>query len=182
MTLSETAVLKEHIDSELAAGKICPRSSPAGTPAMFVKRDDGRLCLVVDYLHLNAITIKDCYALPRQDEVIEKLSHAKIFTKLDLRNGYNNIHIKKSNKSKTSFRTKYGHYELTVMQFGLPNAPAAFQYVMNNIFHDLLDITVIVYLDDILILSNSRKKHVQHVTEVLSCLPSTTCSATLPNM
>ncbi|CCO35677.1 Retrotransposon-derived protein PEG10 AltName: Full=Embryonal carcinoma differentiation-regulated protein [Rhizoctonia solani AG-1 IB] len=80
MTPSETAALKEHIDSELAAGKICPSTSPAGAPVMIVKRADGRLRLVVDYRRLNAITIKDCYALPRQDELIEKLRHAKICT------------------------------------------------------------------------------------------------------
>ncbi|CCO34909.1 Retrotransposable element Tf2 155 kDa protein type 2 [Rhizoctonia solani AG-1 IB] len=170
MTPSETAALKEHIDSELAAGKICPSTSPAGVPVMFVKRDDGRLCLVVDYRRLNAITIKDGYALPRQDELIEKLCHAKIFTKLDLRNGYNNIRIKEGDKWKAAFRTKYGHFEPTVMQFGLSNTPAVFQRFMNNRFRDLLDITVIMYLDNILIFSNSREKHKQHVTEVLSCL------------
>ncbi|CCO34437.1 Retrotransposable element Tf2 155 kDa protein type 1 [Rhizoctonia solani AG-1 IB] len=170
MTPSETTALKEHIDSELAAGNICPSTSPAGAPVMFVKRAEGRLCLVVDYRRLNAITIKDCYALPRQDELIEKLCHAKIFTKLDLRNGYNNTRIKEGDKWKAAFRTKYGHFEPTVMQFGLSNTSAVFQHFMNNIFRDLLDITVIVYLDDILIFSNSREEHVQHVTEVLSCL------------
>ncbi|CCO30457.1 Retrotransposable element Tf2 155 kDa protein type 1 [Rhizoctonia solani AG-1 IB] len=137
MTLSEPAALKEHIDSELAAGKIRPSTTPAGAPVMLVKRADGRLCLV-------------------------------IFTKLDLRNGYNIICIKKGNKWKAAFRTQYGHFEPTVMQFGLSNAPAVFQHFMNKIFRDLLDITVIVYLDDILIFSNSREEHVQHVTEVLS--------------
>ncbi|CCO35895.1 Transposon Ty3-I Gag-Pol polyprotein AltName: Full=Gag3-Pol3 [Rhizoctonia solani AG-1 IB] len=170
LTPSETAALKEHIDSEFAAGKICPSTSPAGVPVMFVKRANGTLCLVVDYCCLNAITIKDYYALPRQDELIEKLHHAKIFTKLDLRNGYNNICIKEGNKWKAAFRTKYGYFEPTVMQFGHSNMPAVFQRFMNNLFRDLLDITVIVYLDNILIFSNSREEHVQHVTEVLSCL------------
>ncbi|CCO37884.1 Retrotransposable element Tf2 155 kDa protein type 3 [Rhizoctonia solani AG-1 IB] len=105
MTPSETAALKEHIDSELAAGKIRPSTSPAGAPVMFVKRADGRLRLVVDYRRLNVITIKDRYALPRQDELIEKLRHAKIFTKLDLRNGYNNICIKEGDEWKAAFRT-----------------------------------------------------------------------------
>ncbi|CCO31697.1 Retrotransposable element Tf2 155 kDa protein type 1 [Rhizoctonia solani AG-1 IB] len=170
MTPSETAALKEHVDSELAAGKNRPSTSSAGAPVMFVKRADGRLRLVVDYCRLNAITIKDRYALPRQDELIEKLRHAKIFTKLDLRNGYNNIRIKEGDEWKAAFRTKYGHFEPTVIQFGLSNAPAVFQCFMNNMFRDLLDMTVIVYLDDILIFSNSREEHVQHVTEVLSCL------------
>ncbi|CCO37888.1 Transposon Ty3-I Gag-Pol polyprotein AltName: Full=Gag3-Pol3 [Rhizoctonia solani AG-1 IB] len=153
MTLSETAALKEHIDSELAAGNNYPSTSPAGAPVMFVKRADGRLCLVVDYCCLNTITIKDCYALPRQDELIEKLCHAKIFTKLDWRNGYNNICIKEVDEWKAAFRTKYGHFGPTVMQFGLSNVPAVFQHFMNSIFRDLLDITVIVYLDNILISS-----------------------------
>ncbi|CCO30469.1 Transposon Ty3-I Gag-Pol polyprotein AltName: Full=Gag3-Pol3 [Rhizoctonia solani AG-1 IB] len=137
MTLSEIAALKEHIDSELAAGKIWSNTSPAGAPVIFVKGADGRLCLV--------------------DELIKMLRHAKIFTKLDLRNGYNNICIKEGNKWKAAFRAKYGHFEPTVMQFGLSDAPAVFQRFMNNIFCDLLDITVIVYLDNILIFSISGR-------------------------
>ncbi|KAJ1299366.1 hypothetical protein OPQ81_003762 [Rhizoctonia solani] len=137
---------------------------------MFVKGSDGRLCLVVDYKRLNKITIKNCYALPRQEDLIDKLKHAKIFTKLDLRSGYNNIRIKEGDEWKTSFRTKYGHYEYTVMPFGLTNAPAVFQHFMNDIFRDLLDISVIVYMDDILIFSESKEQHVKHVEEVLARL------------
>ncbi|QRW27791.1 Retrotransposable element Tf2 protein [Rhizoctonia solani] len=146
MTPAEREALKEHIDSELAAGKIVPTTSPAGAP-------------------LNAITIKDTYALPRQDKLIEKLRHAKIFTKLDLRNGYHNIRIKEGDEWKAAFCTALGHFAPTVMQFGLSNAPAVFMRFMNNIFHDLLDISVVVYLDDILIFSNSREEHVEHVKE-----------------
>ncbi|QRW17972.1 Retrotransposable element Tf2 protein [Rhizoctonia solani] len=170
VTPAEREALKEHIDSELAAGKIVPTTSPAGAPVIFVKRADGRLCLVVDYCQLNAITIKDTYALPRQDKLIEKLCHAKIFTKLDLRNGYHNIRIKEGDEWKAAFCTALGHFAPTVMQFGLSNAPAVFMRFMNNIFRDLLDISVVVYLDDILIFSNSREEHVEHVKEVLSCL------------
>ncbi|QRV97850.1 Retrotransposable element Tf2 protein [Ceratobasidium sp. AG-Ba] len=170
MTPAETAVLKEHIDSELKSGKIRPSNSPAGSPVMFVKKPDGCLRLVVDYRCLNNITIKDRYALPRQDELIEKLQHAKIFTKLDLRSGYNNVCIKEGDKWKTAFRTKYGLFESLVMPFGLTNAPAVFQCFMNNIFRDIPDIYVIVYLDDILIFSNNREEHVDHVKEVLTHL------------
>ncbi|KAB5587857.1 Retrotransposable element Tf2 [Ceratobasidium theobromae] len=147
-----------------------PSTSPAGAPVMFVKRADGRLRLVVDYRRLNNITIKNRYALPRQDELIEKLKHAKIFTKLDLRNGFNNVCIKEGDEWKTAFRTKYVHFEYTVMPFGLTNAPAVFQRLMNNIFRDLLDIYVIVYLVDILIFSNSKEEHLLHIKEVLCCL------------
>ncbi|KAF8750724.1 Retrotransposable element tf2 155 kda protein type 1-like, partial [Rhizoctonia solani] len=140
MTPAGREALKEGIDSELAAGKIVPTISPAGAPEMFVKRADGRLCLVVDYCRLNAITIKDRYALPRQDKLIEKLHHAKIFTKLDLRNGYHNIRIKEGDEWKAAFCTALGHFAPTVMQFGLSNAPAVLE------------------------------EHVEHVKEVLSCL------------
>jgi hypothetical protein len=108
--------------------------------------------------------------LTPQGELIEKLKHAKVFTKLNLRSGYNNIWIKEGDEWKTAVRTKFGHYEYTVMPFGLTNAPAVFQCFMNNIFHDLLDIYVIVDLDNILIFSKSREEHVGHVKEVLKRL------------
>jgi hypothetical protein len=78
---------------------------------MFVEKADGSLCLVVDYRHLNNITIKDRHPLPLQEELIEKLKHAKVFTKLDLHSGYNNIQIKEGDEWKTAFRMKFGHYE-----------------------------------------------------------------------
>ncbi|QRW26397.1 Retrotransposable element Tf2 protein [Rhizoctonia solani] len=164
MTPVEREALKEHIDSE-QAGKIVPTTSPAGAPVMFVKRVDGRLCLVMDDCWLNAITIKDRYAPPTQDILIEKLHHAKIFTKLNLRNGYHNIRIKKGDKWKAAFCTALGHFAPTVMQFGFSSALAVFMCFMNNIVHALLDISVVVYLDDILIFSNSREEHF-FVTEV----------------
>ncbi|KAB5588311.1 Retrotransposable element Tf2 [Ceratobasidium theobromae] len=139
MTPVESLVLKEQLDSELAAGKVRPSTSPAGAPVMFVKRADG--CL----------SCKDLY-------------------KLDLRNGFNNVHIKEGDEWKTAFRTKYGHFKYTVMSFGLTNTPAVFQRLMNNIFRDLLDIYMIVNLDDILIFSNSEKEHLLHIKEVLHCL------------
>ncbi|KAF8703620.1 K02A2.6-like, partial [Rhizoctonia solani] len=170
MTPAEREALKEHTNSELATGKIVPTTSPAGAPVMFVKRADGRLCSVVDYCWLNAITIKNRYALPSQDKLIEKLRHASIFTKLDLRNGYHNIRIKEGDEWKAAFCTALGHFAPTVMQFGLSNTLAVFMLFMNNIFCDLLDISVVVYLDDILVSSNSREEHVEHVKAVLSCL------------
>jgi hypothetical protein len=87
-----------------------------------------------------------------------------------LRNGYNNIYIKEGRELKAASITRYGHFVPTVMQFGLSNTPAVFQHFMNNIIQNLLNVTVTVYLDNILIFSSSREKHVRHVTEVLSCL------------
>ncbi|QRW18646.1 Retrotransposable element Tf2 protein [Rhizoctonia solani] len=165
MTNAESKALKQHIDEELATGKICPSA-----PVMFVKKADGSLQLVVDYRKLNEVTHKNVYPLPRQDDLMAKLRHAKIFTKLDLQWGYNNVQIKEGDEWKTAFRTKYGLFEYLVMPFGLTNAPAAFQHFMNDLFRDLIDITVVIYLDNILIFSEDPKDHPAHVREVLSRL------------
>src|SRR5881394_38933 len=105
--------------------------------------------------------------MPIQADLIEKLKEAKIFTKMDIRWGYNNVRIKEGDEWKTAFRTKYGLFEYLVMPFGLTNAPAVFQRFMNELFKDLLDTTVIVYLDDILIYSEKPEEHEGHVKEVL---------------
>ncbi|QRW17963.1 Retrotransposable element Tf2 protein [Rhizoctonia solani] len=170
MTDAESKALKQHIDKELATGKIHPSTSSTGAPVMFVKKADGSLRLVVDYQKLNDVTHKNVYPLPRQDNLMAKLRHAKIFTKLDLRWGYNNVRIKEGDEWKTAFRTKYGLFEYLVMPFGLTNAPAAFQHFMNNLFRDLIDVTVVIYLDNILIFSEDLKDHPTHVREVLSWL------------
>ncbi|QRW25577.1 Retrotransposable element Tf2 protein [Rhizoctonia solani] len=170
MTDAESKALKQHIDKELATGKICPSTLSAGAPVMFVKKADGSLRLVVDYRKLNDVTHKNVYPLPRQDNLMAKLRHAKMFTKLDLRWGYNNVRIKEGDEWKTAFRTKYGLFEYLVMPFGLTNAPAAFQHFMNNLFRDLIDVTVVIYLDDILIFLEKPEDHPNHVREVLSQL------------
>lgn len=98
---------------------------------------------------------------------MEKVKDAKIYSKLDLRMGYNNIRIKEGDEWKTAFRTKEGLFEYTVMPFGLKTAPATFQRFMNDIFHDLIDTYVVVYLDNILIYFSNREEHIHHVREVL---------------
>ncbi|CCO35566.1 hypothetical protein RSOLAG1IB_11470 [Rhizoctonia solani AG-1 IB] len=170
MTDAESRALKEHLDLEVTTGKIRPSKSPAGAPVMFVKKADRLLRLVVDYQKLNKVTVKDVYPLPRQDNLMAKLQDARIFTKLDLQWGYNNVRIKEGDEWKTVFKTKYGSFEYLVMPFGLTNAPAAFQRFMNNLFCDLLDITVVVYLDGILIFSKDPGEHSKHVREVLQRL------------
>lgn len=108
--------------------------------------------------------------LPLQSNLIKKVKDTKIFTKLNLRWGYNNIQMKVGDKWKTTFRTKNGLYEYTVMPFGLKNTPAVFQRFMNDLFSDLIDIYVVVYLDDILIYSKNEEQHMKHVHEVLQPL------------
>ncbi|QRW22062.1 Retrotransposable element Tf2 protein [Rhizoctonia solani] len=167
MTDAKSSTLKDWLRDELKAGKICPSKLSISSPVMFVPKKDGSRRLVVDYRRLNSWTKKNMYPLPCPDDLMAQLRGAKIFTKLDLRWGYNNVRVKEGDKWKTAFRTKYGLYKSLVMTFGLTNAPASFQHFMNELFKDLLDVCVIIYLDDILIYSKDDATHTQHVHEVL---------------
>ncbi|KAF8755009.1 hypothetical protein RHS01_05559 [Rhizoctonia solani] len=167
MTDAKSTTLKDWLRDELKAGKIRPSKSSISSPVMFVPKKDGSRCLVVDYCCLNSRTKKNVYLLPRPDDLMAQLRGAKVFTKLDLRWGYNNVRVKEGDEWKTAFRTKYGLYKSLVMTFGLTNAPAAFQHFMNKLFKDLLDVCVIIYLDDTLIYSKDDATHTQHVHEVL---------------
>ncbi|QRW18559.1 Retrotransposable element Tf2 protein [Rhizoctonia solani] len=167
MTDAESATLKDWLRDKLKAGKIRPSKLSISSPVMFVPKKDGSRRLVVDYRCLNNRTKKNVYPLPRPDDLMAQLRGAKVFTKLDLRWGYNNVRVKEGDEWKTAFCTKYGLYESLVMTFGLTNAPAAFQHFMNELFKDLLDVCVIIYLDDILIYSKDDASHTQHVHEVL---------------
>ena len=166
----ERGALKEFIDDHLATGTIRPSHSPIGAPVLFVKKKDGSLRMVVDYRRLNAVSRKDRYPLPRINDLLERLGRASVFTKIDLRNAYHLLRIKEGDEWKTAFRSRYGSFEFLVMPFGLTNAPSSFQRFMNTIFGDLLDVYLIVYLDDLLIFSNSRTEHREHVREVLQRL------------
>ncbi|KAF8751621.1 hypothetical protein RHS01_08323 [Rhizoctonia solani] len=170
MTDAKSATLKDWLRDKLKAGKICPSKSSISSPVMFVPKKDGSRRLVVDYCRLNNRTKKNVYPLPRPDNLMAQLRGAKVFTKLDLHWGYNNVRVKEGDKWKTAFQTKYGLYKSLVMTFGLTNAPAAFQHFMNKLFKDLLDVCVIIYLDDILIYSKDNASHTQHVHKVLKQL------------
>ncbi|QRW08587.1 Retrotransposable element Tf2 protein [Ceratobasidium sp. AG-Ba] len=166
----ESRTIKEFIDQELADGKIQPSKSPIASPCFFVKKKDGSLRLVTDYRKINNITIPDQFPMPLQVELVDQVKNAKIYSKLDLRWGFNNIRIKEGDEWKTAFRTAYGIYEYLVMPFGLKNAPAVLQRMMNDIFRHLLGVTVVVYMDDILIFSEKEEDHAEHVKEVLKIL------------
>jgi hypothetical protein len=166
----ELQELRRQLDVLLKDGKITPSTSPYGAPVLFVRKKGGELRMCIDYRALNSQTIKNRYALPRIDELLDRLFGARIFTKIDLTSGYWQIAISSADRHKTAFRTRYGHYEFQVMPFGLTNAPATFQTLMNDIFRDLLDKCVIVYIDDILIYSKTPEEHEANVREVLNRL------------
>jgi len=159
------------IDEELRKGYIQPSTSPIAAPFFFVKKHNRSLQPVIDYRALNGITIKNHYPIPRIADLTESLSKASIFTKIDLRWGYNNVCIKEGNEWKTAFITRQGLFEATVIYFGFFNALATFQSMMNNILGDLICIQlVMVYLDNILIFGTCLKEHRQLVKEVLKRL------------
>ena len=151
MAEQELRGLREWLDKQVAAGKIMKSNSSAGAPILLVKKPDGSFRLCVDYHALNKVTVNNRYPLPLMTELRERLNTAKVFTKLDLKNAYHLVLMAEEDEEKTAFRTRFGLYHWRVMPFGLCNAPATFQSMMDNMFHDLLDNGVIVYLDDILI-------------------------------
>src|SRR6266550_2361128 len=170
MSENKLKVLREYLDKQLETGKIRASKSPASLSILFVPKADGMLRLCVDYRGLNKITVKDRTPLPLMSELRERVRKAKIFTKLDLRHGYNLIRIADGDEWKTTFRTKYGLFEYLVMPFGLCNAPASFQAMINEVIRELLDEGVIVYIDDILIYSVTEEEHITLVQRVLGKL------------
>jgi hypothetical protein len=166
----ELAELKTQLQDLLNKGFIRPSSSPWGCPTIFVKKKDQTLRLCVDYRPLNEVTIKNKYPLSRIDLLFDQLSGAKVFSKIDLRSGYHQIRIRPEDVPKTAFTTRYGLYEYLVMSFGLTNAPAHFMYLMNLVFMPELDKFVVVFIDDILIYSKTKKEHVGHLWVVLTRL------------
>ncbi|KAF8688051.1 hypothetical protein RHS03_09830, partial [Rhizoctonia solani] len=170
MTDAKSAMLKDWLRDKLKAGKVQPSKSSISLPVMIVPKKDGLCQLVVDYHHLNNQTKKNVYLLPCPNDLMAQLCGAKIFTKFDLRWGYNNVQVKGGNEWKMAFHTKYGLYKSLVMTFGLTNAPATSQQFTNELFKDLLGVCVIIYLDDILIYSKDDTSHTNHIHEVLQQL------------
>jgi hypothetical protein len=162
MTLTEQTEMDAFLEEALATGRIRQSKSPLGAPVFFIKKKDGKLRFVQDYRALNAITRKNRYPLPLIDDLIHRLKGARYLTKLDVRWGYNNVRIQEGDKWKATFHTNRGLFGPLVMYFGLTNSPATFQTMMNKIFQDLITEGVVsIYLDDILIFTNSLEEHRQ---------------------
>src|SRR6202048_1944245 len=170
MSPTELEVLRKYIDENLKKGFIRHSQSSCGAPILFVKKADGTLRLCVDYRALNKITTKNRYPLPLIGELLDRISRAKYFTKFDVRDGYHRLRMATGEEWKTAFRCRYGLFEYNVMPFGLCNAPGTFQHYMNDTFRDFLDKFLIIYLDDLLIYSDSLAEHKVHVRMVLERL------------
>ena len=140
---------------------------------MVATTKDGLLCLCVNFCGLNCISKKDHYPLPLISDLLDSSHKAWVYSKIDLCHAYHLVCIADSDEWKTNFRTCYRSFECSVILFGLTNASVAFQQFMNNIFSDILDVCVMIYLNDILIYSNNMSNHHQHVKEVLKCLHKT---------
>jgi hypothetical protein len=152
MSPKEQQELDDYLKENLDKGYIRPSKSNVAAPVFFIEKKDGTLRLVVDYRKLNSITVKDRYPIPLTQHLLDKLASAKIFSTWW---GYNNVRIKDGDEAKAAFITNRGLYEPLVMGFGLCNAPATFQCMMNDLFKDMINVCVVVYLDDIMIYSQT---------------------------
>ncbi|GJW71401.1 putative reverse transcriptase domain-containing protein [Tanacetum coccineum] len=167
---AEMKELAEQLKELSDKGLIRPSSSPWGAPILFVKKKDGSFRMHIDYRELNKITVKNCYPLPRIDDLFDQLQGSSIYSKIDLRLGYHQLRVREEDIPKTTFRTRYEHYEFHVMPFGLTNAPAVFMDLMNRVCKPYLDKFVIVFIDDILIYSRNGKEHEEHLKTILELL------------
>ncbi|KAK4370227.1 hypothetical protein RND71_009702 [Anisodus tanguticus] len=149
MALDESRDLKEQLQDLLRKGFIRLGVSLWGAFVFFVNKKDGTMRICIDYRLLNKVTICNKYLVPCIDDLFDKLQGASIFSKIDLRSGYDQLNIQAENILKKAFRTHYGHYEFLVMCFGFINAPTTFLDLMNGVFKPYLDSFIIVFIDDI---------------------------------
>nr|GFB02527.1 putative reverse transcriptase domain-containing protein [Tanacetum cinerariifolium] len=162
--------LSEQLHELSDKGFIRPSSSPWGDPVLFVKKKDGSFIMCIDYMELNKLTVKNCYPLPRIDDLFDQLQGSSIYSKIDLRSSYHQLRVREQDIMKMAFKTRYGHYEFQVMPFGLTNALAVFMDLINRVCKSYLDKFEIVFIDDTLIYSKNEKEHEEHVKAILGLL------------
>jgi len=171
LTPEEQTELDKFLKDNLEKGYIRPSQSPMASPFFFVGKKDGKLRPCQDYRYLNEHTIKNAYPLPLISELLDKLKGARRFTKLDVRWGYNNVRIRDGDQWKAAFKTNKGLFEPTVMFFGMCNSPATFQSMMDAIFSDMIDGSiVIIYMDDIFIFAPDELTLTENTKRVLTRL------------
>ena len=161
---------RRQLDHLLNIGFIRLSTSPWGTPTLSVKNHDETLRLCTNYRSLNRVTVKNKYPLPQIDDLFDPLRRSEYYTKIDLRTGYHQLQIREEDIPKTAFHTRYGHFEYTVMLFELINALVTFMDLMHRVFRPYLDQFVIVFIDDILIYSQTHEEHEHHLIIMLQTL------------
>ena len=170
MAPTELKELKIQLQELMDKGFIRPSVLPWGAFVLFVKKKDDTLRMCIDYRQINKVTVKSRYPLPRIEDLFDHLKGAGVFSKIDLRLGYYRLRVKDVDVTKTTFRTRYGHYEFLVMPFALTNAPAAFMDLMNRVFRPYVDQFVVVFIDDILVYSKDAQEHEQYLRIVMGTL------------
>ena len=166
----ERDMIREEVDKMKAQKVVVESDSPWSSPPVLVKKKDGTVRFCIDYRKLNEVTVPDQYPLPRIDDVLDALEHGRYFSVIDLKSGYWQIPMRDSDAAKTAFRTADGLFQFTVMPFGLRNAPATFQRLMDVVFSGLKWQGILVYLDDIIVYSADEERHLLLLEQVLQRL------------
>ncbi|GJR78480.1 putative reverse transcriptase domain-containing protein [Tanacetum coccineum] len=167
---SEMKELFEQLKELLEKGFIRPSSSPWGASVLFVKKKNGSFRMCINYCELNKLTVKSRYPLLRIDDLFDQLQGSSVYSKIDLRSGYHQLRVREEDIPITAFRMRYGHYEFQVMPFSLSNAPVVFMDLMNRVCNPYLDKFVIVFIDDILLYSKTKREHSEHLKIILDLL------------
>ena len=168
LSREEREEIREFVKEQLRKSYIRPSKSPQTAPVFFVGKKDGKKRMVQDYRYINEWTVKNNYPLPLISDILENIGTKKVFTKMDLRWGYNNVRIKEGDKWKAAFTTLEGSFEPTVMFFGLTNSPATFQVMMNELLRDLINTRkVVAFIDDVIVGTETEEGHDELVVEII---------------
>jgi len=168
LSRNEREEVQKFVNEHLKKGYIRPSKLQQTSPVFFVEKKDGEKRMVIDYRKLNRQTVKNNYPLPLITELVDNMDSKCIFTKMDLRWGYNNVQVKEGDEWKAAFTTHVGSFEPVVMFFGMTNSPATFQAIMNEILRDMINEgKVAAFVDDVLVGTETKERHNEVVEEVL---------------